>query len=444
MSETLLTKHASSLQHLYLDITDGMEMHIIASTLINNHIHLRLLDVSIFFNPSPLIASLISYLSSAGDLLESLKVKWYGSGTYNTDALLVSVATSCSKLTRMLFYGVVTCSMEKVRLLYEQCLHLQDAVIDEAIDTNSTSRSVSIWVKGSNDDWAVCLSHALRRRQCKKVTLRLRGNYYHPVENLKSMLEPYQICVNTCFVPEAPLISLLQDLPHLYRLDTMPFDENCNCDAILAAILEHVESLRELDVTYYVYNNVNKVDKLLNELITRCQLLDVLKLLNCGMPSIVAVSKHSSLRNVSLHMTELVSEEILDGLLLDEKEDNCRSSHHHSPPLHQKGLGIPRHSGIAGQRGHLQSRKVLQSFILNLFAGDVKPVVDVLIASLLPVVIGQYKKVTLIQGEDYYHLVGKLKSLLELYEIRVETSEPPEAILISLQMQNLPRLNICA
>eukprot|EP00975_Prorocentrum_lima_P018809 3962668-Prorocentrum_lima.AAC.1 len=99
-------------------------------------------------------ASLISYLSSAGDLLESLKVRWYGSGSYNIDDLMVSLATSCSKLTRMLFYGVVTCSMEKVRLLYEQCHLLQDAVIDEAIDTNSTSRSVSIWVKGPNEDWA--------------------------------------------------------------------------------------------------------------------------------------------------------------------------------------------------------------------------------------------------------------------------------------------------
>eukprot|EP00981_Chlorochromonas_danica_P010061 scaffold2983_cov208-Ochromonas_danica.AAC.2 len=197
MLETLLIKHAASLQQLYLDITDGMRMDVIASTLINNHIHLRLLDVSIFFNPSPLIASLISYLSSAGDLLESLNVKWwYGSGTYNIDALLVSVATSCSKLTRMLFYGFGTCSMEKVRLLYEQCRHLQDAVIDEAIDTNSTSRSVSIWARGSNEDWAICLSYALRRRQYKIVHLILTDKYYHPVENLKSLLEPYEICLS--------------------------------------------------------------------------------------------------------------------------------------------------------------------------------------------------------------------------------------------------------
>eukprot|EP00981_Chlorochromonas_danica_P010060 scaffold2983_cov208-Ochromonas_danica.AAC.1 len=38
-----------------------------------------------------------------------------------------------------------------------------------------------------------------------------------------------------------------------------------------------------------------------------------------GLESLVAVSKHSSLRFVDLTMTESVTEEMLDGLLLDDK-----------------------------------------------------------------------------------------------------------------------------
>eukprot|EP01039_Chlorochromonas_danica_P005085 gene5086-5587_t len=41
-----------------------------------------------------------------------------------------------------------------------------------------------------------------------------------------------------------------------------------------------------------------------------------------------------------------------------------------SLPLHQGGLGIPRHSGIAGQLGRLQSRKVLQAFVQKHFGAD--------------------------------------------------------------------------
>eukprot|EP00981_Chlorochromonas_danica_P014385 scaffold7895_cov210-Ochromonas_danica.AAC.1 len=158
-------------------------MDIIASTLIKNDIHLRLLDVFITYNPSPLIASLISYLSSAGDLLESLKVRrWSGlSVCYNIDDLMVSLATSCPKLIRVTCYGSITRSMDKVFLLYEQCPHLQDVVLDRAIDTNNnTNRSVSIWARGSNEDWAICLSYALRRRHYKKVALRPRGNSLRP------------------------------------------------------------------------------------------------------------------------------------------------------------------------------------------------------------------------------------------------------------------------
>eukprot|EP00981_Chlorochromonas_danica_P015210 scaffold10898_cov189-Ochromonas_danica.AAC.1 len=322
MLETLLTKQASSLQQLYLDTADGMRMDIIAPTLIKNHIHLRVLDVFISGDISQMTASLISYLSSAGDLLESLKVRWYGSGSYNIDDLMVSLATSCSKLTRMLFYGVVTCSMEKVRLLYEQCHLLQDAVIDEAIDTNSTSRSVSIWVKGPNEDWAVCLSHALRRRQYKKVTLRLRGNYYHPVGNLKSLLEPYEICLETS-APESTLISLLQDLPHLNGLCmTILFDYQYTY-ATLAAITQHAaKSLNELRVACrrMEVNALSRFDRLVSELIKKCELLASLRISGCGLESLVAVSKHSSLRDVDFRtFNDVVSEQMLDGLLLDEK-----------------------------------------------------------------------------------------------------------------------------
>eukprot|EP01039_Chlorochromonas_danica_P011798 gene11798-13280_t len=43
-----------------------------------------------------------------------------------------------------------------------------------------------------------------------------------------------------------------------------------------------------------------------------------------------------------------------------------------SLPLHQGGLGIARHSGIAGQLGRLQSRELLQSFSKKFFADDIR------------------------------------------------------------------------
>eukprot|EP00981_Chlorochromonas_danica_P008296 scaffold2098_cov228-Ochromonas_danica.AAC.2 len=310
MSETLLIKHASSLQQLYLDITDGMKMGIIASTLIKNDVHLRVLDVYIVDDFSQTTASLISYLSSAGDLLESLKVRLSRSwGSYNIDDLMVSVATSCSKLTRVYIYDV-TCGMEKVRLLYEQCPHLQDAVIDEAIDTNSTN-------------WAICLSYALRRRQYKKVILRLREDYYHPVENLKSLLEPYEICLETS-APEATLILLLQDLPHLNSLCMRYYIVDLYTYATLAAITQHAaKSLNELRVACrrMEVNGLSHFDQVVvSELIKKCELLTSLRISGCGWESLVAVSKHSSMRRVDFRtFNEVVSEEMLDGLLLDEK-----------------------------------------------------------------------------------------------------------------------------
>eukprot|EP00981_Chlorochromonas_danica_P003416 scaffold654_cov207-Ochromonas_danica.AAC.1 len=316
MLATLLAKHASSLRDLLVDV---MRIDLLFSSLIENHIHLRLLNVVIPYDRSQMTASLISYLSSAGDLLESLKVRWKV-WSYNIDDFMVTLATCCPKLTRLVFDDKITCSMEKVLLLYEQCPHLQDVSIYGAICTNM--KSVSIWAKGSNDDWAICLSHVLARRQYKKVDLRLREDCYHPAMNLKSMLEPYEIHLSVDTSNDS-FISLLQDLPNLnslwitYRLD------NHYTDSTLAAITQYAKSLTAFVMEYDDYdlngNGFRFSVKLMSDLIEASQFLERLRMPCNGLESLVAVSKHSSLRSVEFYMTESVTEEMLDGLLLDEK-----------------------------------------------------------------------------------------------------------------------------
>eukprot|EP00981_Chlorochromonas_danica_P011471 scaffold4017_cov199-Ochromonas_danica.AAC.3 len=56
---------------------------------------------------SDIIPYLISYLSSAGDLLEDLKVKYFMRKSYDIEDLVLSVSTSCPKLTR--FYSQGPC-----------------------------------------------------------------------------------------------------------------------------------------------------------------------------------------------------------------------------------------------------------------------------------------------------------------------------------------------
>eukprot|EP00981_Chlorochromonas_danica_P006517 scaffold1406_cov182-Ochromonas_danica.AAC.3 len=194
--------------------------------------------------------------------------------------------------------------------------------LSSAIHTNNESKSVYIWVKGSNDDWAVSLSHALRRRQYKQVTLKLREDYYHPVGNLKSLLEPYEIHL-IVFTSNNFLISILQDLPHLNSLCLSRLAGKHCTDATLAAITQHAKSLTELIMVFdYVdlsSDGFRFSDKLMSDLIETCQLLESLRMPCYGLESLVSVSKHSSLRCVELTMTESVPEEMLDGLLLDEK-----------------------------------------------------------------------------------------------------------------------------
>eukprot|EP00981_Chlorochromonas_danica_P014505 scaffold8120_cov178-Ochromonas_danica.AAC.2 len=313
---TLLSKHASSLRDLKLR---AMIIDVLFSSLIMNDIHLRVLDVHILYVISRMTASLISYLSSAGDLLESLKVGW-GWGLSSVDDFVVSVATLLPKLARLEFADRATCNMENVRLLYEQCPYLQDVSIYEAIQTNYDSRSVSILVRGFNDDWAVCLSHALRRRHYKEVQLRLKEDYYYPVENLKSLLEPYEIRLDVDTSNDS-LISLLHDLPHLNSLNLMPFHDNQDSEAAFAAITEHANRLTGLVMTEYSWDVIDfpRFDQLLGGLIETCQLLTNLGMSYCGLESLVAISRHSSLRDVNARMDKRVSEEMLDGLLLDDK-----------------------------------------------------------------------------------------------------------------------------
>eukprot|EP00981_Chlorochromonas_danica_P004652 scaffold921_cov190-Ochromonas_danica.AAC.9 len=325
LMETLLTKHSCSLRDLSLN---AMRLDLFFSSLIKNEVHLRVLVVCVVGDRSQSIASLISYLSSTGDLLESLNVeRWLG--YYNIDDILVSVATSCPNLIRLEFKGLATCSMEKVRLLYEQCPYLQDVSIRDTIDTISERRNMTMYVKGPNEDWAVCLSHALRRRrrrrrrQYKKVTLILIGCNYHPVGNLKSMLEPYDIHLDIIESSNNSFISLLQDLPHLNSLYLGLLSCQHYIDATLTAIVtQHTKRLTELlmefDDTDLNSAGPRVYDKRMSELIKACHSLERLKMPCDGLESLVAVSKHSSLRFVDLTITESVTEEILDGLLLDE------------------------------------------------------------------------------------------------------------------------------
>eukprot|EP00981_Chlorochromonas_danica_P002926 scaffold600_cov193-Ochromonas_danica.AAC.2 len=118
MLANFIAEHASSLRDLNLCIIE--HTGITASTLIENQIHLRSLTTS----PE---VSLLSYLSSAGDLLEVLEVRYQDEVSVSMDDLIVAVTTSCPK--------------------------------------------------------ALCLSHTFRRSQCKQVTLRLKYGYYDPVVN---------------------------------------------------------------------------------------------------------------------------------------------------------------------------------------------------------------------------------------------------------------------
>eukprot|EP00981_Chlorochromonas_danica_P007489 scaffold1755_cov258-Ochromonas_danica.AAC.11 len=194
---------------------------------------------------------------------------------------------------------------------------LEDLVggVLDIMESYTLERRESTQVQGSNDDWAVCLSHVLRRRQYKHVTLRLRKDYYMPVGILKPLLEPYQIHLSA-ITSESCLFSLLRDLPHLNSLYLVPSYDNQCTDATLAAITEHAKSLTKLDASSDFPSLLNFSDTILTELIKSYELIEYLDICCCGLESLVAVSKHSSLSIVHLNMAE---KDMLDGLLLDEK-----------------------------------------------------------------------------------------------------------------------------
>eukprot|EP00981_Chlorochromonas_danica_P014887 scaffold9354_cov192-Ochromonas_danica.AAC.1 len=316
METDFITKHASSLRHLNISTLYEVDLHFIVYTLIENQIYLRVLTVHLGGKPLQVMPFLISYLSSFGGLLEDLEVNSLVR-SFNAENLVACVAASCPKLTRLAVDHCEPCSIETLRRLYEQCPYLQYVSIgdvDKVIETDEKRKTMSIEVKGDNEDWVICLSHALRRRQYKKVTLRLReDNYYHTVGNLKSMLEPYHIHLQ-CFTHESSLISLLQDLPHLNSLQLTSTVNNQYTDATLAAISEHANSLTELK-----FDNIDVFDSLLSELIKACLLLERLIINDCGWESLVAIWKLSNLNMVDLTMHESVSEALLDGLLLNKK-----------------------------------------------------------------------------------------------------------------------------
>eukprot|EP00981_Chlorochromonas_danica_P011628 scaffold4164_cov190-Ochromonas_danica.AAC.6 len=314
----LLTKHSTSLQDLNLSNIDALKMDVILSSLIDNRIRLKALSMITCYCP---LTTLTLYLSSAGELLEDLQV--IGGRIWqlpSTDGFVFLVATCCQKLTRLMMHETGPCNAQSLRCLYELCPYLQDVFIPKTIQTNGDRASVTIEVKGSNDDWSVCLSHALRRRQYKQVTLRLNEDHYHQVGNLKSMLEPCQIRLETS-TSETSLISMLQDLPHLNSLRLVQFANNHYTDATVSAITEHAKSLRELFVGFgdnIVYGNIIS-DELAGKLIKNCRSLKSLLVLGCGLDIIVAASKLSNLTRIKIAIAHNVSQEVFVWLLQYEK-----------------------------------------------------------------------------------------------------------------------------
>eukprot|EP00981_Chlorochromonas_danica_P015121 scaffold10609_cov199-Ochromonas_danica.AAC.2 len=314
MVANLLIKHASSLQDLNLSHISGVQL--IMSTLTERHIRLRVLSVDMGYEPlDDLELYFISYLSSTGDLLEDLKVNCW---SLNADELVLSVSTSCPKLIKFYCHG--PCTVENLRQFFEHCPCLRHVSIEGTMQTDEDINSVSIEVRGSNYDWVISLSHILKRRLYKQVTLRLYEDYYHPVGNLKSMLEPYQICLKAS-TSERALISLLQDLPHLNTLHLSLVINNQYADATLSAIAEHANSLTKLSVIpdFRDQLGLSNSDKLLCELIQRCPSLERLSVFSCGLEIIMTALKHSNVTSLYLTIIKEVSEDMLDGLLLDKK-----------------------------------------------------------------------------------------------------------------------------
>eukprot|EP00981_Chlorochromonas_danica_P007148 scaffold1577_cov284-Ochromonas_danica.AAC.5 len=325
MIANLLRKHALSLQELHLSIREGVD--VIISTLIESEIHLKVLEVSLGHNLSqPVDSWLLPYLSSSDSssrgmamLLEVLEIKSWIETPFEIDHCLVSIAQSCPKLTQLLLRFAKPCSAANLRLLYEQCPHLEYVSIDGSLTTNNRRRTVSILVNDcNNDDWAVCLCYALRRSQFKQAALSLRGDY-HTSANIKSMLEPYHLRVDA-FAPESSLIALLQDLPHLNSLYVAKDHSYVYTDAILVAITQHAKSLSQLDmsVVHNYLHHFHFSDEALSEMIKTCKLLEILRLPTCAMESLTTVLKHSNLRDITMNVAESVSVEMLNDLLFDE------------------------------------------------------------------------------------------------------------------------------
>eukprot|EP00981_Chlorochromonas_danica_P014935 scaffold9485_cov248-Ochromonas_danica.AAC.10 len=120
MVANLLLKHASSLRDLDISILDEVGIDVIISTLIENRIHLRALNVYTYCEPSLTMTSLMSYLSLAGELLEVLKVGCDEESFSEIDDLVVMLSKCCPKLISLDLSDANICSAENLRRLFEQ------------------------------------------------------------------------------------------------------------------------------------------------------------------------------------------------------------------------------------------------------------------------------------------------------------------------------------
>eukprot|EP00981_Chlorochromonas_danica_P002291 scaffold440_cov277-Ochromonas_danica.AAC.25 len=314
----LLTKHASSLQELYL-YSMKINMDLISSILIENNTRLRVLSVNEKAQ-QPNDSWLLPFLSSCGDLLETLNIEYTNSASSKLHHVFALVAGSCPRLVCLKVQGGV-CSVENLSLLYEQCPHLQHVSIPDTITLDDKSSSVTIFVKEQKTEWLQYLSYALTRKQSKNVILSLKGLHFRPeIGGLKSMLEPYRIHVEANS-SEASLIALLKDLPHLESLKLRELNGYEYTDATLTAITQYRSSLKELHMERTVEHTFRFrfSDKVMSEMIEACQLLTGLIIIIYGTKSLMAVSQHSHLRKVYFYVAQSVSKEMLERLLLDKK-----------------------------------------------------------------------------------------------------------------------------
>eukprot|EP00981_Chlorochromonas_danica_P010284 scaffold3079_cov187-Ochromonas_danica.AAC.11 len=315
----LLVKHTGSLQELHLKLLQGMDL--IISTLLENEVHLKVLDVWSSVHPVSMNNWLISYLSNAGNLLETVQIRRFENGFLMTDdtseCFWITVAESCPCLKSLSVPLGGPCSMERLLVIFERCPSLQNVFIENTLKTDAKKKQVTILVKGT--EWVQCLSYVLSRRQYQQlVDLQFFDNVYYPMEDLKSILKSCCIRVTTRAV-ESCFIALLKDLPHLDYLviqaGMTPDSMYYLTDTTLIAIMKYAKSLTSLSIM----RQSDFSDEVMSTMIKICCLLRSLTIRYCGLKSLEYVSRHPNLRSIDLFITKSFSKDLLEKVFREKR-----------------------------------------------------------------------------------------------------------------------------